>query len=209
MKITFTILIFLAIDMVDDLTRFRASYFSMLINLAVFVWLARSCISLLFLCCIPGSALNCSIGNLSSYVHQSGGRNNFVSAKNMASWFTVALTVLVTVKRVSVPSQHLVVTRAQIAGFNWPFAVKARTAWYSIAPTIRGCAVLAKPFVVHQAKTGSRMFSVAGFNLTSSHRCIISQNRQESQARYRMLGNAVCVPTAEWIARRITQQEAA
>ena len=28
-------------------------------------------------------------------------------------------------------------------------------------------------------------------------------------ARYRRLGNAVCVPTAEWIARRITQQEAA
>lgn len=28
-------------------------------------------------------------------------------------------------------------------------------------------------------------------------------------ARCRMLGNAVCVPTAEWIARRITQQEAA
>lgn len=28
-------------------------------------------------------------------------------------------------------------------------------------------------------------------------------------ARYRMLGNAVCVPTAEWIARRIARQEAA
>lgn len=28
-------------------------------------------------------------------------------------------------------------------------------------------------------------------------------------ARYRMLGNAVCVPTAEWIARRIAAQEAA
>lgn len=28
-------------------------------------------------------------------------------------------------------------------------------------------------------------------------------------ARYRMLGNAVCVPTAEWIARRILQQEVA
>jgi DNA (cytosine-5)-methyltransferase 1 len=33
--------------------------------------------------------------------------------------------------------------------------------------------------------------------------------RISDSARYRMLGNAVCVPTVEWIARRIMEVDAA
>lgn len=158
-----------AINVVDDLTRFRVGDLSVFPLLSVVPFCPGGSDALRFSCLLMRP-----ICLFRRFIAWFGGRqkgciaNNFVSATHVFARRQAADLFLVGVERVTVELPHLVVPHAHFAGSDRSIAVGALPPNNFPAPFVFGCAVLLGAPVVHQAKVMCRMFSSAAINTAKS-----------------------------------------
>lgn len=112
--------------------------------------------------------------------------NHLVASPQVCAARKSANLFSVSIKRIAMSIQHLIMAIAQLFCNRWAITVQARPANDSSAPSVVSRSMFLDALVVHKAQSVCRVLSSASFNLADSfrgvfsHSSIISGNRKVS-----------------------------
>lgn len=220
MQVRCNIVEFVSVNVMDYLSRLRASNLSMFkLTTAPFGAVTKSH-GLRFLGVVPVTPLNGRASNLGNMVI--GNRANHLVTSPVV--FSVRQSVnflLVGIKRVAMFAEHLVVPHAKTLGNGWPVAVLAGHAYGLPAPRVVDGAVLLQPLVVHEAETSSGVLPSAAINVANPvfKRChkpsmlfpisYIGKNNGKDNSLIKITGNSWAAPKFVWLGKRLQRLLAA
>lgn len=214
MQVRQSVVKFLAVDVVDYLSRLSAGDFPVLpLSAGAFASIPKTQ-RLNSLVKMPVGFFDRRSRDFGNVIFRNRG-DHLISSPVVLSMRKAADLLVVRVKRVAMVAKHLVVPHAKVLGDCRSVAVFARQANRLTAPSVVEGAVLLQPLVVHEAETSSGVLPPAALNVANPvfkrchypsllfSNCYIGNNNREGKGCIKIIGNSWAVPKFEWLGRRI------